>query len=295
VAQYYDRLRDLVRIHEGMSLEPEAEVSWLRDQVPTSLVVLHGGYAELSKLGDLRRFHVTPAVMHADREALADVLWPRWERTFRIRLRAFAADLRAELAASARRSFARKLAGIAAGDGALTNDEIVQVCYLEEQVKVEKFSGCMWNARVPTRFPFSHPRYVDLLLRVRTADRLRQRFQVYLLERTRPELSRVPDANTGTRADAPAAITLLVRAAAKLRKELFRNRSLREHSDVLDSLGALAPPLDRVMLRDVDERLYDRAGLAELVAESVRSRRVGEAFQSILLLELWREYMGLRG
>ena len=43
--QYYARLRDLVRLHEGMSFEPETEVSWLRDQMPTSGVLLHGGYA----------------------------------------------------------------------------------------------------------------------------------------------------------------------------------------------------------------------------------------------------------
>jgi asparagine synthase (glutamine-hydrolysing) len=292
-AEYHRRLRDLVGLHEGMSFEPEAEVSWLRDQVPGSVVVLHGGYAELSKLGDLRRFHVNSRVMRGDPGALAEQLWGRWERAFRIRLQAFAKDLGAELMARTRASFFRKIASIAESDGTLANDEIIQVCYLQEQVKIEKYSGCMWNQRVRTRFPFSYPPYVDLLLRVRTPDRIQQTFQIYVLQQTRPELYRVPDANTGAPADAPELVTFLIRGVAKVRKELFRNRRLGEHSDIMGWMRQVEPPLEDVLLRDVDERIYDRAGLSQLVAEATRNRRVGEAFQSILLLELWREYMGL--
>ena len=243
----------------------------------------------------MRRFYVNARLLRGDAGALGEMLWARWERTFAIRLQAFAKDLRPELMTRARTSFLREIAAIAESNGGLTNDEIVQVCYLQEQVKIEKQSGAMWNQRVPTRFPFSYPRYVDLLLRVRTPDRLQQTFQIYLLQQTRPELYRMPDANTGTRADASKLLTFVVRAATKVRQELFGNRKLREHADLTGWMQHVDPPLAEVLLRDVDETIYDREGLSRLATEARRNRRVGEAFQSIVLFELWREYMGFRG
>ena len=141
--------------------------------------------APIVKLGDLRRFYLTDRVRRTPVASLADLLWPRWESTFAIRLRAFAPELRDDLRERARVAFERRLADIAVADKRLAPEEIVQICYLQEQVKVEKFSGHMWNQRLPTRFPFSYPRYVDLLLRVRPDDRMRQTFQIHVLHGAR--------------------------------------------------------------------------------------------------------------
>jgi len=292
--EYYPRLRMSVARHEGMSFEPETEVSWLRDQVPAASVMLHGGYAELSKLGDLRRFYLTDRIRRAPVASLADLLWPRWQTTFDIRLRAFAPELRDDLRERARVAFERRIADIAVADKRLTAEEIVQICYLHEQVKVEKFSGHMWNQRVATRFPFSYPRYVDLLLRVRPEDRIRQTFQIHMLHALAPRLYRVPDANTGVRVDAPRALQLFVRAVTKIRRDVLRSRTVGEHADVRGWMGTVTPPPADVLLHDLDDRLYDPAGVKQLVAEAGRSWRIGEAFQALLILELWRESVGLR-
>src|SRR5262249_40881945 len=121
-----------------------------------------------------------------------------------------------------------------------------------------------------------------------------QTFQIYFLERTRAELARVPDANTGARVDAHPVVIFAVRALAKVRKELLGSKKLHEHADIMSSLGTLEPSLEQLLLGDLDDRLYDRAGLTALIGEAVRQRRVGEAFQAILLLELWRAHVGLR-
>jgi hypothetical protein len=226
--------------------------------------------------------------------ALTAALWARFAGQFETRLRAFAPALAAELRERARASLAERLAEIAARGGGLAATEIVQVAYLEEQVKIEKYSGHMWNARLRTRFPFSYPRYVDLLLRVRPTDRIQQTFQMHLLRRMRPELYRVPDANTGVRVDAPAALRLVVRAVGKFRRVVLRSRGLQEHADVRGWIGAVRPPIGDVLLRDLDEGLYDRAGLGRLAADVPHNQRVGEVVQSLVIFEAWRAYMGLR-
>ena len=291
--QYYRRLRMLIALHEGMSFEPEIEVSWLRDQVPAGTVMLHGGYAELSKLGDLRRFHLTARLARTPAAALAAALWPRWEGPFGIRLRAFAPAVATELRRLARASFDDRIAELVDG-GARDAAEVVQLCYLHEQVKVEKYSGHMWNDRLPTRFPFSHPRYVDVLLRVPARERVQQAFQIHLLRQLRPDLYAVPDANTGVRVDAPRALQFVVRAITKIRRDVLRSRAVHEHADVSGWLGGVTPPIADVLSSGTDPAWYDAGGLARVVADAHRDRRVGEAFQSLLVLELWREYLGLR-
>jgi hypothetical protein len=83
--------------------------------------------------------------------------------------------------------------------------------------------------------------------------------------------------------------------AEKLRERLVSGPVQREHPDVLGWMRTVEPRIVDVLLRDVDERIYDRVAMRYLADDMVQNRRVGEAFQSILMLELWREYMGLRG
>jgi asparagine synthase (glutamine-hydrolysing) len=292
--EYYTRLARLVARHEGMVLEPETEVSWLRDQMAPDAVMLHGGYAELSKLGDLRRFHLTAGLLRTDGPALVDALWARFAGPLERRLRVFVPAVAAELRERARASFAARVEEIAGRRPGLDAASIVQVVFLEEQVKVEKYSGHMWNARVRTRFPFSYPRYVDQVLRVPPGDRRQQTFQMHLLRRLQPVLYRVPDANTGVRVDAPAALRFAVRVLSKIRRDLLGSRRVQEHADVRGWIGMVVPPLGEALARDLDLTLYDRPALERVVADIARSHHAGETLQALVLFEAWRAYLGLR-
>jgi hypothetical protein len=115
-----------------------------------------------------------------------------------------------------------------------------------------------------------------------------------MLHELAPRLYRVPDANTGVRVDAPRALQLFVRAVSKIRRDVLRSRTVGEHADVRGWMGTVTPPPADVLLHDLDDRLYDPAGVKQLVAEAGRSWRIGEAFQALLILELWRESVGLR-
>ena len=117
---------------------------------------------------------------------------------------------------------------------------------------------------------------------------------MHLLRRLQPALYRVPDANTGVRVDAPEALRFLVRAIDKFRRDVLRSRGLQEHADVRGWIGAVGPSLPEVLLRDLDEALYDRAGIAHLASDMPRDQRIGEVVQSLVIFEAWRAYMGLR-
>ena len=115
------------------------------------------------------------------------------------------------------------------------------------------------------------------------------------LRRLSPQLARFPDANTGLRADRPSALAFFVKVFDRVRRDLFGGRGFQEHGDILVWQGSVDPPLEDVLLRDLDDRLYDRRGLAQLLRSRASARGAADAFQAILLLESWREYMGLRG
>jgi hypothetical protein len=301
--RYHGLLRRVVAASEGMKFVPQPEMLWLRDAVETPAVVLHGAFGEIAKLHVLRDFRLDAAALAADRSSLPDLLWQRFAERLEWNLRVFAPDLRAVLRESARARWREKLAAF---DSDLGVPEVLQLLYFDEFVKSARYGHRIWNERVPTRFPFMEPRFVDCLLRVRTEDRLEPRLQLRILECIHPELRRLPDENTGASADAPRAWTGLVRWADRARVALFDSKVGAHHGDLLDWVHHMEPSPEALVEECRDDPLYDHGSLAALVrtvravqgrsapvrALSLReARNAAQALQTFFLTELTRRFL----
>jgi len=302
--RYHGLLRRVVAASEGMKFVPQPEMLWLRDTVEIPAVVLHGAFGEIAKLHVLRDFRLDAAALAADRGSLPRLLWQRFAGRQEWNLRVFSPDLRAVLRESARAHWHEKLEAF---DRDLGVPEVLQLLYFDEFVKSARYGHQIWNDRVPTRFPFMEPRFVDCLLRVRTEDRLEPRFQLGVLARIRPELRRLPDENTGASADAPRAWTGLVRWADRARVALFDSKVGAHHGDLLGWIQHMDPPPEALLEEHGDDPLYDRPSLEELIrvvrgvqgrsvplrALSLReARQAAQALQTFFLTELTRRFLG---
>jgi asparagine synthase (glutamine-hydrolysing) len=301
--RYHDLLRRVVAASEGMKFVPQPEMLWLRDAIETPAVVLHGAFGEIAKLGVLRDYHLDDAALAADRRALPELLWRRFAPRLETNLRVFAPDVRPKLRESARAHWREKLDAL---DADLGVPEAMQVLYFDEFVKSARYGHRIWNERVPTRFPFMEPRFVDSLLRVRTEDRLEARFQLHALERIHPGLRRLPDENTGTSADAPRAWTALVRWADRARLALFGSTVEANHGDLLTWVQHMDPSPEALVEESGGDPLYDRASLEALVRDVRgvqgrsapvralalrRARQAAQALQTFYLTELARRFL----
>lgn len=302
--RYPELLARVVDATEGMKLGPQTEMLWLRDQIPPESVVLHGAFGELSKLRVLRNLWIDETLIATPRRELAALLWRRFEPPLRSGLRIFSPELRHAIEPHARRDLEARLEAAPAD---LDAADAVQWLYLDDFPRSARYGHQLWNARVPTRFPFLHPAYVDLLLRVRNADRLEQRAQLHFLQRTNPLLYRMPDENTGTRADAHRLWSELVRIADKLRILLADSKVEAGHGDLLGWLQRMDPGPEHFVEEVRGLGLYDvesLLGLAREVREAGersgprrawaarRARPAAQALQSFLVLELARRRLG---
>lgn len=302
-SRYHAILRGVVQTTEGMKLVPQPEMLWLRDQIEMPAVALHGAFGELSKLRVLRDFRLDEALERGGRAALADLLWRRIGGRFRSHLRIFAPDYRTLLEGPARASLHRKLDAF---DADLGVPEMLQLCYFDEFVKSASYGHLVWNERVPTRFPFIAPDYVDLLLRVRTEDRLQQRFQLHFLQRVDPALHALPDENVGAHAASPRLLVDVVRFVDRVRTALFASPVASHHGDLLAWMDRTEPSPEVFLAECRDDPFYDSEHLAEMVtvvhetssrtgplrARSLRrARRDAQALQTFFMVELWRRFL----
>ena len=302
--RYHPLVEEVVRLSEGMKFVPQPEMLWLRDLVTGPAVVLHGAFGEIAKLGVLRDYRLDPVVARADPACLADVLWRlRFEPRFRRALRIFDPAFRERLQGFA---LANLRAAAASLDADLGVPERLQVLYFREWVPSARYAHQIWNRRLPTRFPFIEPRFVDLLLRVRTEDRMEQRFQMHFLARIHPELHRLPDENTGASASASRVRVGLVRLADLARRALFDSPVEAGHGDRVGWLSHMEPRLEDVLADARSEPIYDHARLEEM-ARSLRSaqarrgprrglamrraRAEAEALQTFLVVEACRRWL----
>lgn len=298
--QYLELLTRVVDATDGMKFTPQPEMLWLRDRVATPAVVLHGAFGELSKLRVLRDFRLDPALLRADRAALPGLLWRRFEPTFRSNLRIFAADFRESLEKPPPLHLRELVEGF---DGDLGAAEVLQLCYLREFVKSARLGHQLWNERVATRFPFLEPGYVDLLLRVRTEERMTPNVQHRFLAEIAPRLHEVPDENTGTRAGAPLVWRRLVRLGDVVRIALFDSKVDANHGDLLAWIARMEPAPDELVAQWGSDPRYDRDHLAALVrvvrqtatgaallraASRRRGYRAARTLQTFFMTELWR-------
>lgn len=301
-ARYYPILKDVMSLTEGMNLNSEAEGYWLSSHVSGPQVMLHGGMAELSKLGAMHVYFVDDSLLNADRASFPDVLWKRFEPRFHARSNYFTPAFRAQIRDQAKASMERKIARL---DG-LSVPEIMQVFYIEEFTKVTRCCGHLWNQTVPLDFPFSYPAYMDLLLRVHSHERMDQHFQMDLLKQTSPELFRFPNANTGIRVDASPFMKKASRYLNGAQKLIGLTKTALDHQDHITWLSHMKPAPEEVLSKEFDDTAFDRDMLEGLLASfrtaqngagrirSMLERRQGwEAdLQMLFLLGMWKETMG---
>jgi asparagine synthetase B (glutamine-hydrolysing) len=279
-AEYHGRISRMVELSEGMKLVPQPEMLWLRDQVKAG-VVLHGAFGELAKLRVLRDFRLEGGVADADRASLADVLWrERFEVRFRRALRMFAPEFRARLEPHPR---ADLTAALGAADPDLGVPEALQLVYFRHWIRSARHLHQIWNARVATRAPFLHPAFVDLLLRVRTEDRLDPRFQVYFLEKIHPTLARLPDENTGAAARAGATWTRMIRFLDLMRRILLGSQVEAGHGDPVTCISHMQPRPEDILHACGDEGRYDHAALAGMIQRVRRAHAARGARRGALL------------
>jgi hypothetical protein len=306
---YAERIRKVLALSEGMSFSSEVEAQWLSERIGGVDVVLHGAFAELSKLDSMHVYNVDAATAQATRETLGDVLWRRFQRGRERSLAAFAPALRDEVSEAARTQLDARLAKV---DAALSVEQTLQVLYIEEFLgKVTKCSAAVWNDRIPTRFPFAGPRYVDLLLRTRGADRIRQLFQMALLKRTSPALFRHPDANTGLRVDAPELANTAVEFIDRVRRFLVARKTTQDHSDQKYWVANMSEAPESVLLEGSGRALFDESATQRLLATlrapaaptrnpmtQVRRRMdqhaAGISIAKALMLQFWLDQMRVR-
>jgi hypothetical protein len=203
VRGYAASVESNVCLTDAMSFSSESEALWLRDHVPPGVdVMVHGAFAELYKIAHMHRL---PWDAHHRRGGRAGL-----EQEMRARAASRLARRSAALAPEVRRGLMETLeenmpSGLAPLPRSMSLAGLMQALYLEDFLgTVSVASGKLWNARVPTAFPFSYPPYVDLLLRVRAEDKADFRFPLQVLSRTNPALAAFPDSNTGARIGASA-------------------------------------------------------------------------------------------
>lgn len=291
-AGYFDKLKNIVRISEGMSFNSEAEGHYLRDHVDGPTVMLHGGFAELSKMEALRRYHVGEGLMAQPAAEVGAYLWPRWQRRFENRLRVLTPDLRSRVAEAARdhlTSLCRKISEV---NPELAPEDVVQCYFLQHAIAVERYSALVWNDAVTTHFPFASPKYLDTLLRVRSRDRLEQKFQMAFLRTQAPELYDFPDANTGLHITAPAWRRKIQWFVEKVQVKLLQRKYLLEHGDFPAWMSNMQPPPEDVLLPNLDPQLFDAEILGQVIQQSKTSPRAGDVVEPLLMLQLWRQRMG---
>ncbi|MFT5432917.1 MAG: hypothetical protein ACI9OJ_003621, partial [Myxococcota bacterium] len=260
---YARRVQGVLSITEGMSFSSEVECHWLREQITGVDVVLHGAFAELAKLRSMHRYSVSAATSKATIESLPDVLWDRFGTELEPCLLTFPDEIRDEVRETARDNLKARLGKI---DPGLTTDQTLQVMYLEEFLfKVFKSSSRIWNDQIPTRFPFAYPGFIDLLLRTKSSDRIRQKFQMMLLKRTHRPLFDYPDANTGLKVNAPKALNRVAHIFDRLRGIFTSSPMALDHTNQGYWITHMVPPPEEVLLNSDAFGLFDKSEVSRLL------------------------------
>lgn len=300
---YHDLVARVSEASEGMKFVPQPEMLWLRDRVETPAVVLHGAFGELAKLGVLRDFRIDEAARAASPGDLEPLLWRRFEDRQRSHFRLLAPDVRAELEKLPREHLR---GAVDAVDDDLGVAEKLQVLYFREFVKSARYGHQIWNERVPTHFPFLDPSWVDGMLRVASAERYEQRFQVDFLDAVDPRLRALPDENTGAAAGAPRLWNDLVRAVDLVRIVLFDSKVEANHGDLLSWIHGMEPSPETIVQELAGDPFYDRDALVDMIAgvrralsasgptrafALRRARRDAAALQAFLLVALFRAWL----
>ena len=291
--KYYSLLQSVVRETEGMSFCSEVEGTWLRDNVPAdrSAVMLHGAFAELSKIGSMHYFFYEKKMEGKSRKDLCEMFWQRFSPTFFSRLEVFSSEVKEQIQESAKKSLFQKIEGM---PKALNAEDLAIAIYIEEYLNtVAKWSNFIWNGKIQTVFPFSYPPYLDMVLRLTLADKFEQKTQISFLQKTSRFLYEFPDSNTGTKVDAPQIWKQIVDISTRIKGKIFRTSDLYDHMDLISWIRNMSPTPEDMLLSETDDHFYDRKKLQQLI-ECARNGNNEKAYdlQFFLMFELWkREYL----
>jgi hypothetical protein len=268
------------------------------------VVVLHGAFGELAKIRELRDLHVDAAILADGPRGLTDALWPRYAAGYARRLEVLAPELRRAVEPEALRELRRKVDALPAELGVADR---LQALYLDENLRATRYGHWLWNQRLPTRFPFLQPDFVDLLLQVRNEDRTDPRFQVSFLQDVHPALARLPDENTGLAIDSSRLRRETARLIDRGRALLRRSGAHAGHSDLIEWVARTEPPAEELVAAARGSGLYDVARLERAVhhlrayaggrgprSALARRRAHGEAvcLQAFFWLEASRRRLG---
>ncbi len=267
---------------QGMSFSSELEAMWLRQHVAPQGVLLHGAFAELYKIGKMHNFHYDADIAGLSGGTVAARLWTRFSGRYALRLQGFNKPLAKEIGERARQRLSDK---VTAYQRELDTAGVLQMIYIDEFLgKVAKASWHMWRQRIPTMFPFAYPPLVDLILRVRTADKVNNGFVAHLLKRTHKGLAAFPDSNTGVRIGASRLRRELVHAIDFATNRLFRPKARSDHQDFADWLARMRPGLEPLF-----EDLQAATGAFDMdhVRTLTRRCRAGDDPASRTLQFLW--------
>jgi hypothetical protein len=268
---YGQRLDTVVELTGGLMFTSGVEACWLRERFPRTDVVLHGAFAELSKIESMHTYFVNEATDRASRGELADVLLRRLDRTLSRGFACVRPDLRASLRERASESLRRRIAAL---DPGLSTESALQVVYLEEFLgKITRAGSLIWNDRVRTRHPFAWPAYFDLVLQTRAEDRRGPGAQLHLLERLSPELLAYPDSNTGLRIGAPAPLVRATQFTDKVRRVLSIGRAAHDHSDPGYWIAHMKPAARQLLSEAAGGGVLDRVRCMALAESLERPAR----------------------
>ncbi len=280
--QFPALMRQSIVLMEGMSFASEVEASWLRDHVTSGGVMLHGAFAELYKIGKMHSFHYDAEIARLTGPAVADQLWKRFAGRYALRRDGFDEAIRQQLGEKARVHLHEKVASYQAD---LDTAGVLQMLYIDEFLgKVARGTRLMWNRRIPVCFPFAYPPLVDLILQVRTEDKISNQFVAHLLKQTNTILARFPDSNTGAPIGASRLKRELIHIHDWAKSRLFDSKARADHQDFADWLSRMQPDLETVFAE-----LHSSTGAfdAEHLAKLTRQCRSGDDPAGRTLQFLW--------
>lgn len=278
---------DNLEISEGISFSSEAEGRWLRDHVANHDMMVHGGFAELYKIGHMHSYYPDKHMENFNHSAFAETIWRRFERRFAVRQQALSSTLRDRLRGHARDSLSCRVHEYPAGNGAAG---WAQQLYLDEFLgKVTVSSARIWKRKIAICFPFSYPPFVDLLLRIDPKDKWDLDFPYRLLKRLNPQLAAFPDSNTGARIGAPKAAVNFIRILDKIRNRLFADRVGYDHTDAVAWAKALQPPANVMLPQMLGAALGSQDDVDKLCAHAIEHGDISAADSVLQLftLALW--------
>jgi hypothetical protein len=245
ISQYPNITLANISRNSGLSLSSEAEASWLRDSMPKDFRLLHGAFGELYKINHMHDFAVSDiteqTALDKGIERFSNELTPRFE----LRRDVFFSITGIHLELDIKASIRERVSSVPTLRSSL---QLGQWLYIEEYLqKVTGMSMLMWSERCSPVCPLSYPKFVDLLLRIRPADRREPLWPLYALKKISPDLANYPNSNTNAKIGASKQEIFIRKSLAWTYKKVRRLKSVGEHTDTVGWIEGFDPSLEEAM------------------------------------------------